>query len=237
MPIEDKGKDENLSKKTPKSNAFPIAMILVILLIVGGATIAYFEPNLVTGISESLNNQSNQNFSVNKNNTTMQTDGPKQGYSEITIYGLKGYIKTEYMDFRRITDSIIRENNISSIEDYLTYLGNSSVSFVDYNDFIQLWAENGSFNLEVAPVNTSLELNNVTDNISNYNFDNVISDKTINVSGKEVRIVHYREYQEQNWIGEKIWAYFTVKEKNVAIGWEGNKADMYVIESFLQLNK
>lgn len=76
--------------------------------------------------------------------------------------------------------------------------------------------------------------------IANNNSDNIYNDinSDVNMSflGNNMRIVHYNEFSIQNFSGEMIWAYFTIDEKDISVGWAGNNVDMTVIESFFNMN-
>ncbi|MDR0900167.1 MAG: hypothetical protein LBM26_00745 [Methanobrevibacter sp.] len=310
-------------KSIKKSNALPIAMIIFTLIILIGAAIAYSSPDTFNKIANGINNYSNSNNnnnnnmninnysngsninndynnsvsinSSNQNISNQSSSNPKEGYSQLTIHGFKCFIKSEYMDFKRISDktdftnaSIVSNNlNISNSfnisnnsnssdslsssysssniydDSYLAYVGNSTVDLFDYNDFSKLRSKNGSFDIEIINISNSSNTPNTlntpnnlnTSNSSNssniskystnsfnnriaieYSNGNVISDKTLMILGNEVRFISYGEYSQEGWRGPKTIAYFRLNNSDIAIAWEGNQIDSYVIESFFKLN-
>lgn len=114
---------------------------------------------------------------------------------------------------------------------------NNSVDFIDYADFSELRAKNGSFTIFVTNNSTDSEGKNPLSRINyEYTANNIANDTNIMILGKNVRIIHYKQYSDQTFNGEMTWAYFKVNDLDVAIGWAGDTVDTYVIESFFNLN-
>ena len=69
-----------------------------------------------------------------------------------------------------------------------------------------------------------------------YAAGNIANDTNILILENNVRIIHYKQYSDQSFSGEMTWAYFKVNGLDVAIAWQGDTVDSYVIESFFKLN-
>ncbi|MEA4956728.1 hypothetical protein SDC9_21447 [bioreactor metagenome] len=209
-------------------------MIILVVLVVGIASLSILMPGIFDPITDKFSNNSHNDSNTSKHTAVKKTSDikiePKEGYSEITINGMKGFIKSDYNNFVIVNN----KTKYNGLDGYLNLTANKSVDFVDYNSFSQLVAKNGSFSIVVTnDSNIENPLNRIN---SEYAANNVNNDTNIMLMGNNLRIINYNDYSTQNFTGEMTWAYFTVNGKDVAIGWQGDNLDMYVIESFFKLN-
>lgn len=239
--ISKKNDDDGIYKgKKGSRSVLPGLLVIIVILVVGITSLSILAPDVFETITETFSNNSNDNSTTSKNitaenNSTTKNNSdikiePKEGYSKITINGLQGFIKSDYDDFVIINN----KTEYDSIEGYLNLTANKSVDFVDYDNFSQLFARNSSFSIVVTnDSNVENPLNRINYEYAN---DNVVNDTNIMLLGKNLRIVQYDNYSTQNFTGQMIWSYFTINDKDVAIGWKGDNLDIYVIESFIKLN-
>lgn len=237
------GKNDNdgiyKGKKGSKS-ILPGFLVIIVVLVVGITSLSILAPGVFDPITEMFSNNTNdssttsknitaENNSSTKNNSDIKIE-PKEGYSKITINGLQGFIKSDYDDFIIVNN----KTEYDGIDGYLNLTANKSVDFVDYDSFSQLFTRNGSFFIVVTnDSNVENPLNRINYEYANAN---VVNDTNIMLLDEHLRIVQYDNYSTQNFTGQMTWAYFTINDKDVAIGWKGDNLDIYVIESFIKLN-
>ena len=233
--------DDGIYKgKKGSRSAIPGLLVILVVLVVGITSLSILAPDVFDPITEMFPNNTNdsstasknitaENNSATKNNSDIKIE-PKEGYSKITINGLKGFIKSDYDDFVIINN----KTEYDGVDGYLNLTANKSVDFVDYDSFSQLSARNSSFSIVVTnDSNVENPLNRINYEYAN---DNIVNDTTIMLLDKHLRIVQFDNYSTQNFTGQMTWAYFTINDKDVAMGWRGDNLDIYVIESFIKLN-
>ena len=201
-----------------KNHLFLIAMIVLLIGAAGVGAIIFTSSNSTVSTNEISSSNSNNNT----NETVL-----KERYGLITIYGLKCYVKTEYMNFIHVTEN----TSYDGMDGYYELTEGKSVDFVDYTDFAQFYTRDGKFRIEITKYSEPINISYLEDN------DDVDTVRNITVSGNNVTVVHFKEYSDQTLDREEYtFVYFKLKNKSVELGWAGNTIDMYVIESFFKLN-
>ncbi|MCL2157121.1 MAG: hypothetical protein FWH54_03765 [Methanobrevibacter sp.] len=218
MKKENKGKNgKGKNSGFKKNHLFLIAIVILLIGLVGAGVIGH----IISKNSAGNDKLSSSNINMTVNNE----DVPKEGYALITIYGLNCYVKTEYTNFIHVTD----DTYYDGLEGYEELTKGKSVDFVDYSDFAQFFTRDGKFRIEVSK---SLEPRG----LMNYN-DKTDTSKNITVKGNKVSIITIKKFSSQSVTDKEFtFAFFKVKDKYVELGWAGNTVDMYVIESFFELN-
>ncbi|MGL4670172.1 MAG: hypothetical protein ACRCVG_06265 [Methanobacteriaceae archaeon] len=217
--------------KFRKNKVFLIILALLVVFLLVATTLAYYNGFFDNNDTNNVLVINDTNNFLNSSNVSLVT--PKEGYSLITLAGLKFFVKDKYAKkynngeyFNSFPGGKDYYSTLNSEDDFdRSFINSSSIYYMDGH---KIFSVHISYAREID-VGSYFAFNDI--NSKSIEFEEIV------VEGHKVTIVHTdKNYSSQNIVGESTSAIFNLNGKNINIIWEGYSFDMYVLKSFFKLN-
>lgn len=222
--------------KFRRNKVFLIILALLVVFLLVATTLAYYNGFFDNNDTNNVLVINTTNNSSNSSNVSLVT--PKEGYSLITLAGLKFFVKDKYAKQyynKDYFDGFYGGKNYDPNHNDSDDIHYGYANYSQLRTYDEINGSYKSFDIDITDVN-AFNRADATD-YKNKNTKQNITVENRKFNGNSFVIVHTGErFGSEDLYENSTIAIIEIKGKRICIVWEGYPFDMYVIESFFRLN-